>query len=643
MPGQGGAGDKRWQPLPPLLLMLAACWLLAHPWNGLWHDGRLYALQALHRLYPDNFRNDLFFIYGSQDSFTLFSPLYAAAIAALGLPAAGLLLYVLGSLLWLAAAAFLLAPLLQGRAYWLGLAGLLLLPLDYGPAQGLLNLAEPFVTPRIFAEALGMLALGALLRGHWRRGLPALGLAFLMHPLMAGAVALFGLLYLAKGRERRFAVAACLWAGALLLAAALGLPPFDRVLVRMDDQWLALVSRLAWVHTWEHWQASQWLSRTAVAFSLVLAAARLAPGAAARFYGCLAVTGALGLLASWAGTGLVHNLLLIQAQPWRTLWLLQLGSWIALAWLLAAFWQRGGAIRLLLLALVIGALTRNSIGGALAVPAASLLCWQLRRPQALQLPGSSGKLLAGLLLALGSIWLAEIVQHATDNGALMSQYLEDSAVRIWGWTMLKTGAAAVLGIALMWRVWCWSHSARRGRYLLACLVALASLGSAAALRLGPQDYALRMSEQARHDARAVFQPLIAPQAVVYWENDVRNTWFLLERSSYVSNVQLAGIAFNRGTALEGARRLQRLEHLGVPDSVREYDANAAKQKMAALPGPSLAGLRYVCADPALDFAVLAHRFQAGSVAQVHDAQNHQTYYLYDCALLRNYNPPIQPN
>lgn len=634
MPGQG-AWSKRWLPLLPLLLMLAACWLLAHPWNGLWHDGRLYALQALHRLHPDNFRHDLFFLYGSQDSFTLFSPLYAAAIAALGLPAAGLLLYVLGSLLWLAAAAFLLAAFLQGRAYWLGLACLLLLPTDYGPVPGLLSLGEPFVTPRIFAEALCMLALGALLRGRWRCGLPALALAFLMHPLMAMAAAMFALLFLAKGRERHLTLLTCVLAAVVLLAAALGLAPFDRLLARMDEQWLALVARLARVHTWDNWQAAQWLSRTAVAFSLVLAAARLAPGAAARFYGCLALTGALGLLATWAGTSLVPDLLLIQAQPWRALWLLHLGSWIALAWLLAAFWQRGAVVRLLLLALLVGALTRNSIGGALAIGAAALLCWQLRRPRLTQLPGRSGQLLAGLLLALGTLWLAEIVQDATDNGALLARYMDDSVTRIWGWAMLKRGAGAVPGCALMWLAWRWSQGAQRGRYWLACLLALASLGAAAGLRLGPQDYAFPMSEQGRRDAKATFQPLIAPQATVYWENDVRNTWFLLERSSYVSNVQLAGVAFNRGTALEGARRLQRLEHLGVPDAVREYDARAAKTKMAALPEPSLAGLRYVCQDPALDFAVLVQGFRAGIVAQVHDAEAARTYYLYDCALLRN--------
>ena len=630
-------------PLLPLWLMLAACWMLAHPWSGLWHDGRLYALQALYHLHPDNFRNDLFFLFGSQDSFTLFSPLYAALIAALGLPAAGLLLYVLGSVLWLAAAAALLAHFLQGRTFWLGLACLVLLPLDYGPAQGLLNLAEPFVTPRIFAEAFSMLALACLLRGQWRRALALLLPALLLHPLMAAGAALPGLLYLARGRERALALACGAGVALALAAAALAVSPFDRLLREMDSAWLALVSRYAFVHVWDSWPPAQWLSRTALAFSLVLAAARLAGGGRGRFYACLALSGAAGLLASWAGTGLTHNLLLIQVQPWRTLWLLQLGAWLALAWLLGAYWRRGGVVRLLLLALVIAALTRNSIGGALAVPAAAALCLQLRRAQPWQLPGRMAGLLTGLLLAVGSLWLAEIVQHATDNGALVAQYIEESAVRIWGWTLLKTGAAALLGGAVMWLVWRLAGSARRGAWPLACLLALASLATGAWLKLGPQDFAFPLSEQARRDARAAFLPLIPVDAVMYWENDVRIPWFELQRASYVSNAQLAGLAFNRGTALEGARRLERLQRLGVPDAVREADALHAKLKMAALPQPSLEGLRYVCADPVLDFVVLTQRFAEGIVARVRDMESGRPYFLYDCARLRPYNPPISSN
>lgn len=623
--------DRR---LLPLLLLLAAAWLLAHPWTGLWHDSRLYAVQALRRLFPGNFQHDLYFLYGSQDSFTLFSPLFAACIGALGLPAAALLLYTAGSLLWLTAAALLLAAFVRGLPFWLGLLCLVLLPSDYGPLVGIFTLGEPFPTPRIFAEALSMLALACLVRGKWRWALPALALAFLLHPLMAAGAALVALLYLGAGRPRLLLLGVALAMAALSAAVASGISPFDRIAQGMDAEWLALVTRQAPMVTWDGWHAAKWLSRTAVAFSLVLAAARLSSGRQARFFACLALAGAIGLLASWLGTGCFHNLLLIQAQPWRVLWLLQAGAALALAVLLASYWPRGALVRLLLLALVVATLERNSIGGALAVPCAAGLCWQLRRAAAPLLSDAHVRAVTALLLAIGTAWLAEILKLATDTGALAPQLIDDTASRIWGWALLRSGALALAGAALLLLIWRWTATAQRGRYLLACLVALASLAGAALWRIGPADYAYPLSQQARDEVRATFLPLIPPTAVVYWENDVRASWFLLQRSSYASSVQLAGAAFNRGTALEGARRLARLERLGVQDSIREHDDAVAKLRMAQLPAPSAAGLAYVCSDPLLDFVVLTWRLGDGGIAQVADRASHRSYYLYDCARLR---------
>ncbi|WP_028102002.1 hypothetical protein [Pseudoduganella violaceinigra] len=624
----------------PLWLLLAAAWLLTRPWTGLWHDSRLYAVQALRRLLPGNFQNDLYFLYGSQDAFTLFSPLFAACIAVLGIPAAALLLYVLGSLLWLAAAAYLLARLLRGLPFWLGLFCLVLLPSDYGPLPGVFTLGEAFPTPRIFAEALSMLALASLLRGAWLAALAALGLAFLLHPLMAAGAGLAGLLYLAaSGYARRIAVAMALGAAVLAAGVAGGVSPFDRLLLDMDSVWLAEVHRLVPQVVWGGWHADQWLSRTVVAFSLVLAGARLAPGRAARLLACLALAAGMGLLAFWLGTGWRHNLLLIQAQPWRALWLVQLAAAPCLAWLLARYWQRGGVVRLLLLALLIATLTRNSIGAALAVPAAAALCWQVRSATPLALSAATCRALTALLLAVGSVWLAEVLKLATDAGALAPQLIERSAADIWGWTLLRTGTLALAGVALFLLLWRWTAAAQRRPYLLACGAALASLAVAVQWRIAPPDIAHPMSAQARRDAQARFGPLIPPQAVVYWENDVRASWFLLQRSSYVSAPQLAGAAFNRGTAMEGGRRLARLRELGVEDAVRELDETTAKLRMAELPQPSQAGLAHVCGDPQLDFVVLARDLGAASVARIHDRAFQRSYYLYDCARLRGAAQP----
>lgn len=111
-----------------MLLALLAVWLYARPWAGIWHDTRLYAAQALRLLNPGQFEHDLYFMFGSQDAFTLFSPLYSVFILALGLDAGSHLLHTLGSVLWLAAAWYLLSGLLRGAMLWVGLAWLLLLP-----------------------------------------------------------------------------------------------------------------------------------------------------------------------------------------------------------------------------------------------------------------------------------------------------------------------------------------------------------------------------------------------------------------------------------------------------------------------------------------------------------------------------------
>ncbi|SFF56237.1 hypothetical protein SAMN05518865_101539 [Duganella sp. CF458] len=622
----------------PLLLLLGAAWLLAHRWVGLWHDSRLYGVQALRRLLPDNFRNDLYFLYGSQDAYTVFSPWFAACIALLGIEGAGLLLYMLGSVLWLAAAGWLLANFLRGLAFWFGMLCLVLLPSDYGPLAGILTLGEPFPTPRIFAEALSMLALASLLRGKWAWSLPALGLALLLHPLMAAGAALVALLYGAScvaGRGRILLLGGLLGGAACVAAGvASGISPFNRILLEMDGEWLALVTRLAPLVSWDAWHADQWLSRTAVAFALVLTAARLAAARPARFFASLAAAGAIGLLASWLGTGWAHNLLLMQAQPWRVLWLLQLAAALALAWLLASYWQRGGVVRVLLLALVVATLTRNSFGGVLAIVAGAGLCWQLGSAAPLALSASTCRALTALVLAIGAAWLAEVVKHATDAGALAPHLIEDTAARIWGWTLLRTGALWLAGVGLLGLLWHWMAAGRHGRYLLACLAAVASLAGAACWRIGPPDYAYPISQQAQRDVQAAFLPLLPRNAVLYWENDVRATWFLLQRSSYVSSTQLAGLAFNRGTALEGARRLERLQRLGVKDAVRELDPAAAKRRMAQLPAPSAAGLAYVCGDPLLDFVVLTWRLGDGGIARVDDRTYPYSYYLYDCARLR---------
>ena len=66
--------------LAGLACLIVAFWMIIHPYRGLEHDSVLYAVLALARLHPATFGHDLFVRYGTQDHFTVFSPLFAAAI-----------------------------------------------------------------------------------------------------------------------------------------------------------------------------------------------------------------------------------------------------------------------------------------------------------------------------------------------------------------------------------------------------------------------------------------------------------------------------------------------------------------------------------------------------------------------------------
>jgi hypothetical protein len=619
--------------VPLLLMTILAFWLSSHPWRGIWHDGALYAVQALRRLYPANFQHDLYFLHGSQDAFTLFSPLYASAIAALGLHNATLALLVAGYAIWLSAAVYLLSAVLRGFHFWLGLAMLIAWPADYGPTPAVFRLAESFLTPRLLAEGLGIFALGCFLRARWTWGAVLSCLAVALHPLIGSGPLLAGALLRAWGNWR--ALALLLGSGAVLLAAgvAAAIPPFDRLLTSMDAEWLAVVARRAPMVTWTAWQAHEWVSRTALAFSLVGTAAALAPVALSRLFRCVAVLGALGLLASWLGTGLTANLLLIQVQPWRLLWLTHLCAWLALAWLLAAYWQHSRLVRMLLLVLCLAALARDTIGGAVALAAGAALYHYARRPP-LPWPAWGNRTAYAVLAALAMTWLLQVSWATRQAAPAIRDQTWPWLATLWGIHALELGGGALMGTVLLLLVWRWGGHTRKGLQLCAFSLAFGSLCVAISFAAFPSRRQFDLSTVGEQAVRAAFLPLIPPQALVYWQNNVQVSWYLLHRANYASNTQITGLAFNRGTAIEGVRRMERLRGLGSEDAIIRRNKLEASLHAQALPAPDKAGLLYACSDPILDFVVLTVPLAGAYVAQARDVEYGKTYYLYECARLR---------
>jgi hypothetical protein len=173
-------------------LSLSAIWLLTHRYHGIHHDALFYAVQALAHAAPARFEHDLFFAFGSQDDYTLFTPAYAWLGRQAGLGNAAFVLLVAAQCLWAFAAIRIARQWLQGLFLVAGLALLFALPGQYGH-DPVFRYAESFLTARVWAECLVLNGLAATLAG--RSGLAAAAVlgASLLHPIMA----LPGLLFLA--------------------------------------------------------------------------------------------------------------------------------------------------------------------------------------------------------------------------------------------------------------------------------------------------------------------------------------------------------------------------------------------------------------------------------------------------------------
>ena len=136
-------------------MLAAALWCLNHAYVGMVeHDARVYSLLVWHWLSPEAYARDPFFLFGSQDRYSLFTPLYGSLAAAIGLPKAALTVSALGGGLWVAAAAVAARGLLEDRR-WQAFAILCcaIASFNYSPNGNTFVLNEAFPTARSIAAA----------------------------------------------------------------------------------------------------------------------------------------------------------------------------------------------------------------------------------------------------------------------------------------------------------------------------------------------------------------------------------------------------------------------------------------------------------------------------------------------------------
>jgi hypothetical protein len=561
--------------------------MLSHSYRGIFHDASLYTLQALAHSSPESLSQDVFLRLGSQDRYSIFSPLYAAASRLLGTESAAALLTLAlqASLLvcaWLLARAAMSAPLAL-----LGVSVLLAIPGDYG-ADRVFTCIEPFLTPRMAAEALVLGSLAAVLNARNAFALALLAAATLIHPIMAsaGTAALLCLYFAIAIPRPRKALVLVAGAALLLLMVAYFLPA--GIGGRFDDIWLALVKDRSPYLFLAHWTLDDW-SRVGVTVATLTVGALTLPTGRARSL-CLTalVTTVGGLALTLVACDLLHSVLLTQLQPWRWQWLGTAVSALLLPQILILQWQSGIAGRatalLLVAAWVFGVDEFALVASTAAVLSATVAQRLTSREARLVLWGAVG------MLAIATAWRVATNLEFTDV-----HYLEASNP-LWlrrAMSFAHDGAAPMALIALAW--WLGRSESRRWGLIL-----LAILATAACSVLFPPTWTRWTTREFPPELVAQFAPwrrIIPAGAEVFWPESPVSAWLLLDRPSYLSAIQTSGLVFSRDAALEMQRRADVLRPILPPTLFLDWSSGGSSLRLTS---QQLTG---VCRLAAFEFLV----------------------------------------
>lgn len=591
------------------VLCLAGIWLMLERYLGFVQDGILYSMLSLFKLYPENFKNDLFVAYGAQDTFTIFTTLYAKIVSLTDVNLGAFIITAIGQILWLVAIFLLIRRLTHGWGTIAGLACLVYFSRYYDPI-GVFSYAEPFPTPRSISEAFTLLAFSQLLDRRYLYSLLFMMAGTAFHPLMSLYGNVLWLVFFCSDSDvaRKFRMellAVILLTSAILVGFKIG--PFAGFFHSYDDKWFHIFritsgfSAFLWL-----WTFPQILRLVYFVLILGIAWWRNIPVLGRRIpliIGC-----ELALIGFWAiGTTLWHDQLLMQLQIWRSAWLVQVLALIVQGVVLLDLWQSGAAGRwlagFLLASLVqLGYARQGGTYAVCLVISGIAIYFFLKRLSTDRLKSLLWQYLPIL------IPIPQLLSNAARAWPVRTFIISRASRQDWEnfllWAVLG-GILAVVG----WMI-------RRGLYrktslrlLFGATAGAAFLGGSMFVWSNPY---LNNSNGLNAEQQTLIRDLqayIPSDAVVFGNNGLMWSWFILHRSYYVSSQQTANSVFTRGVALEGYRRQMNICAAEVPGCLMsgfEDQSGVAPDIFWQKHAPIL------CRDPALDFVILSDIELSGS-------------------------------
>lgn len=542
--------DSFWVSLLALLVLES----LANPYDGFIHDARLYTLQALSYLHPGRYRQDLYFLFGSQDAYTVFSPVFAQFIKLFGVNNGTFFFYCISKSIFLGSVLFFFRRFTRDNLLAL-IAGVLISASDIHYIFFEVN--ESFLTPRLIGQGLSVLALSfgvawqskPLSYGNIISAVFLMSVAALFHPIMSLGVGITMVFLWIFQKE---------WRGLIAGGAAIGIiacviytmksgnttfVTFNP-LAEFDGIWRKIVfERCPYLFPCE-WSRYEWLTISASllvsmgAFSF-LTVNQQRVIVAIVFTTCFAISSSLFF------TYMTDLVLPVQLQFWRSFWLLRLINplictiWAYNLWRSRSFFKKLAALLVAIPALMgDGGITGYE--GLLVIVAIGLVSVPEKFGDNFSIPAQN--ILIGITTSLILLPLPLILLNFHTYNNLMQ------------WHTAILWCMSVLGP--LWPVFI---------ILSLFLILIVSPNiKAQGLVLGVVFLLLGITDINRSflyspiKRRAVkdIEKFIAPGSLVLQGNElsVEYIWFNLDSASYWSKIQGAGIVFNRDLALEYKKR-----------------------------------------------------------------------------------------
>ena len=529
-----------------LALFILALWMLIRPNRGIAHDGMIYELYAMARLYPESLGHDFFVRYGTQDHFTIFSPLYAQVIRLLGLDHAAALGILVTQAAFYFAAWWLLRRFTTADRALLGVGLLIFLPSWYGGDE-VFSHTEMFFTPRQPAEVFVLLGIGSVVSSRRVAAAACLLASVLLHPIIAAAGILFWIIWEFGLPYPKQALA--VFTAGVALCTAVALVPHGP-LHRFDPVWLTtLQDRLAYLFP-TLWGMQDWNWSIPGLVTLLVGALRASSEVVRKLCAAALATVIAGLILAILGSDLLHVILAAQLQMWRWLWLSGVLGALLLPVIAVDSWHAGLLGRATVLLLTAEWLTPQPplILGSAAL--ASLCAFGAGRPS------SPREQMTALVGACGVLAIA-IIYGGNDIQALVHNLPVTHAGRSHLVTRLAQlrllAGSPPLCTAAMLGVWRLSRSPSPRSPILVTI-----LGLVACAVVIPYSISIwtRVQYPATDTARfEAWRQIIPADAEVLWPDSPPTVvWYSLHRANYWSHLQMAGLVFSRRDLEIGVRR-----------------------------------------------------------------------------------------